>query len=135
MDAEFIRELFAEFGPVDVRRMFSGAGVYADGLIVALVIRDTLYLKGDAATSVRFAAEGCAQFSYTRQGNKPTTLPYWRIPDRLYDDPTELADWARAALGVARASAVAKAARASAKGKSKNAKKTVSRSARRRATP
>ena len=66
MDAEFLRELFAEFGPVTVRRMFSGAGVYADGVIIALVIGDVLYLKADAATSARFAAEGCGPFEYQR---------------------------------------------------------------------
>ena len=67
MDAEFLRELFAEFGPITVRRMFSGAGVYADGVIIALVIRDVLYLKADAATSARFAAEGCGAFEYQRK--------------------------------------------------------------------
>ena len=36
-------------------------------------------------------------------GGKRTALPYWRIPDRLLDDPAELADWARASLAVARA--------------------------------
>ena len=102
MDAEFIRDLFAEFGPVDVRRMFSGAGVFADGLMVALIVRDVLYLKSDDPGSVRFAAEGCEQFGYTRKGGKRTALPYWRIPDRLLDDPAELADWARASLAAAR---------------------------------
>jgi DNA transformation protein len=102
VDADFIRDLFAEFGPVDVRRMFSGAGVFADGLMVALIVRDVLYLKSNDAGSVRFAAEGCEQFGYTRKGGKRTALPYWRIPDRLLDDPSELADWARASLAVAR---------------------------------
>ena len=102
MDAEFIRDLFAEFGPVDVRRMFSGTGVFADGLMVALVVRDVLYLKSDHAGAERFMAEGCEQFGYTRKGGKRTALPYWRVPDRLYDDPSELADWTRASLAVAR---------------------------------
>jgi len=133
MDAEFLRELFAEFGPITVRRMFSGAGVYADGVIIALVIRDVLYLKADAATSARFAAEGCGPFEYQRKGGKPTALPYWRIPDRLYDDPTELADWARAAHAVSRASAAAKTTRVSRK--IKKAEKTVRGSVRRRAPP
>ena len=103
MDADFIRDLFAEFGPVDVRRMFSGAGVFADGLMVALIVRDVLYLKADDAGAERFAAEGCEQFGYTRKGGRRTVLPYWRMPDRLYDDPVELAAWARASLAVARA--------------------------------
>ena len=102
MDADFIRDLFAEFGPVEVRRMFSGAGVFADGLMVALIVRDVLYLKSDDAGAARFVAECCEQFGYTRKGGKHTALPYWRIPDRLLDDPMELADWARASLAVAR---------------------------------
>ena len=102
MDADFIRDLFAEFGPVEVRRMFSGAGVFADGLMVALVVRDVLNLKTDGGGAARFAAEGREQFGYTRKGGKRTALPYWRVPDRLLDDPAELADWARASLAVAR---------------------------------
>lgn len=102
LDAEFIRELFAEFGPVQVRRMFSGAGVYADGVMFALIVRDQLHLKADEQGAQRFAAEGCGPFEYTRNG-KRTALSYWRIPDRLYDDPTELAAWARTAHAVARA--------------------------------
>jgi DNA transformation protein and related proteins len=102
VDADFIRDLFAEFGPVDVRRMFSGSGVFANGLMIALIVRDVLYLKSDDAGAARFAAEGCEQFGYTRKGGKRTALPYWRIPDRLLDDPAELADWARASLAVAR---------------------------------
>ena len=32
MDPEFIRDLFAQFRPVTMKRMFGGAGLYADGL-------------------------------------------------------------------------------------------------------
>jgi len=107
VEADFIRDLFAEFGPVEVRRMFSGAGVFADGLMVALIVRDVIYLKSDDAGAERFASEGCEQFGYIRKGGKRTALPYWRIPDRLLDDPAELAEWARAALAVARVRKVA----------------------------
>ena len=108
MDADFIRDLFSEFGPVDVRRMFSGAGVYAGGIIFALILRDAIYLTADEQSGPRFEAEGCGRFDYTRKGGRPGHLPYWRLPDRLYDDPAELADWARVALAVARARKAAK---------------------------
>ena len=111
MDADFIRDLFSEFGPVDVRRMFSGAGVFADGLMVALIVRDVLYLKSDDAGAARFVAEGCEQFGYTRSGRGRTALPYWRVPDRLLDDPSEHAVWARASLTVARARKASSTAR------------------------
>jgi len=102
MDPEHIRELFAGFGPVDVRRMFSGAGVFVDGMMIALVSREVVYLKADVETIPSFEREGLAPFSYMAKGSKRTITSYWRMPDRLYDDPEELAEWARASLEVAR---------------------------------
>jgi DNA transformation protein and related proteins len=101
MDAEAIIELFQEFGPVSVRRMFGGAGIFVDGRMIGLVSRDVIYLKADAETIPAFEQEGLAPFSYaTRDGERKLTS-YWRIPDRLYDDTEELARWARTAHGAA----------------------------------
>ena len=50
MDADFIHDLFAAFGRVDVKRMFSGQGIYADGVIFAIVSRDVIYFKTDENT-------------------------------------------------------------------------------------
>ena len=105
LDPDFIRDLFAAFGPVTVRRMFSGAGIFADGLMFGLVVRDVIYLKADATSIADFEREGCGPFTYTRGKSKgrPTqhALPYWRLPERLYDDPDALADWARRAFAAA----------------------------------
>src|ERR1700744_5328649 len=105
MDPDFIRDLFAPFGPVTVRRMFSGAGIFADGMMIGLIIRDVIYLKADETNISDFEREGCAPFTYTRGKNKsrPTqhALPYWRLPERLYDDPDELAEWAKRSLAIA----------------------------------
>jgi DNA transformation protein and related proteins len=105
MDHDFIRDLFAPFGPVTVRRMFSGAGIFADGLMFGLVVRDVIYLKADDANRADFEREGCAPFTYTRgkKSGRPSqhALPYWRLPERLYDDPDELALWARHAFAAA----------------------------------
>ncbi len=105
MDHDFIRDLFAPFGPVTVRRMFSGAGIFADGLMFGLVVRDAIYLKADDGNRADFEREGCAPFTYTRgkKSGRPSqhALPYWRLPERLYDDPDELALWARRAFAAA----------------------------------
>ena len=105
MDHDFIRDLFAPFGPVTVRRMFSGAGIFADGLMFGLVVRDVIYLKVDDGNRADFEREGSAPFTYTRgkKSRRPSqhALPYWRLPERLYDDPDELALWARRAFAVA----------------------------------
>jgi DNA transformation protein len=105
VNADFVRELFTQFRPVTVRRMFSGAGIFCDGLMFGLVIRDVIYLKADDASIAGFEREGCGPFTYTRGKSKglPTqhALPYWRLPERLYDDPDELAVWAARAFAIA----------------------------------
>ena len=104
-DPEYLAELFAGFGPVSVRRMFSGAGIFADGLMIALVVDGVIFLKADDETTPQFEAEGLSPFSYQRKGRPRTIMSYWRMPERLYDDPDELADWARRAMTVAQRSA------------------------------
>jgi len=105
MDFDFIRDLFAQFRPVMARRMFSGAGLYCDGVMFGLVVRGAIYLKADETSIADFKGEGSGPFTYTR-GKKSGrlsehALPYWRLPDRLYDDPDELAVWAERALAIA----------------------------------
>ena len=97
MDAERIQELFAEFGPVDVRRMFGGAGIFVGERMIGLISRDVIYLKADAETIPTFEQEGLAPFSYATKNGEHKLTSYWQMPDRLYDDPEELARWARAA--------------------------------------
>jgi DNA transformation protein len=128
VDPEHIRELFAAFGPVDVRRMFSGAGVFADGVMIALVASDVLYFKADAQTIPSFEREGLTPFSYATKGGKRTIMSYWRMPDRLYDDAEELAEWARAALAAAHRTSQGR--RPALRVKRKSVRKPVRRSAR-----
>jgi DNA transformation protein len=105
LDPEFIRELFAPFGPVTLRRMFGGAGIYAGGLMFALVFDGAIFLKVDDDSIPHFRREGSEPFTYTRakSGGRSgrASLSYWRLPERLYDDPDELAAWANRALAIA----------------------------------
>jgi DNA transformation protein len=47
-------------------------------------------------------------FTYSRRENERAVMSYRRMPDRLYDDPDELAVWARAALAAAHRTRVRK---------------------------
>src|SRR3954454_8741951 len=85
--------------------MFSGAGVFSDGLMIALVVDDVIYLKADDSFIPLFEREGQAPFSYRTRDGKRTLNSYWRMPERLYDEPDELAEWARLALAAARRAA------------------------------
>jgi DNA transformation protein len=103
-DPDLLVELFSGFGPVTVRRMFSGAGVFADGLMIALVVDGVVYLKADDSFIPLFQREGQTPFSYKTKDGKRTLNSYWRMPERLYDEPDKLAEWARLAQAVARRS-------------------------------
>jgi DNA transformation protein len=81
--------------------MFSGAGLYADGVMFAILVDDTLYLKADELFARAFAAEGKGPFTYRRKGRAPVAMSYWEVPERLLDDPEELVAWARRAHAVA----------------------------------
>jgi DNA transformation protein and related proteins len=112
MDRDFLIELFAGFGPVTIRRMFSGFGISADGTNFALALRGGLYLRADEATIPRFEAEGSKPFSYQTRAKTVTVASYWTLPERLYDDPDEMTDWARASLAAAQRAALRKRPRA-----------------------
>jgi DNA transformation protein len=133
MDRDFLIDLFADFGPVTIRRMFSGFGISADGTNFALALRAGLYLRADDQTIPRFQAEGSKPFQYQTRAKTVTVNSYWELPARLFDDSEELADWARAALAAAQRAAlgkrpkVRKAAKAVAKKQPAAAKKKTSR--------
>jgi DNA transformation protein len=108
MDRDFLLDLFADFGPVTIRRMFSGFGISADGTNFALALRGALYFRADEETIAQFEAEGSKPFQYQTRAKTVTVGSYWQLPDRLYDDPQELTGWARAALAAAQRAALRK---------------------------
>ena len=95
---EFLKDQLRGLGHVTTRRMFSGAGIYADGLIFALILRDTLYFKVDDGNRHAYEAEGLEPFTYEARGKSVRVGAYWRVPERLFDEPDEMLEWARAAL-------------------------------------
>jgi DNA transformation protein len=108
MDRDFLIDLFADFGPVTIRRMFSGFGISADGTNFGLALRGGLYLRADDQTIPRFEAEGSKPFQYQTKTKTVTVGSYWQLPERLYDDPEQLTVWARAALAAAQRAALGK---------------------------
>ena len=109
--ADFLRhvsELLAPAGQVLCKRMFGGHGVYLDGLFMAIIVDDELYLKADDLTSQAFDMEDCAPFVYTKDG-KDMAMRYRRAPDAATDAPHLMLPWARLALEAALRARAAKA--------------------------
>jgi DNA transformation protein len=123
MDPEFIAELFAPFRPVTMKRLFGGAGLYADGLMFGLVFDGAIFLKVDETSIPDFEREGSRPFVYTRAKSPGRvgrhSLSYWRLPERFYDDPDELAVWAERAFAIARSKKFASPARTKRRRRSK----------------
>jgi DNA transformation protein len=110
MDRDFLIELFSDFGPVTLRRMFSGYGISVDGTNFALALRAGLYFRADEQTIPQFEAEGSKPFQYQQRSTAKvvTVNSYWELPARLFDEQAELADWARTALAAAQRAALRK---------------------------
>jgi DNA transformation protein len=105
---EYVKDQMAPLGRIVSRRMFSGAGLYCDGVIFALILRDTLYFKVDAENRANYQAEGCSPFRYQARGKTVEIGAYWRAPERLLDDMDDMVEWARAALAAGRRAAAHK---------------------------
>lgn len=107
MDNADIEEMFSALGPVSIRRMFGGKGVYHAGLIVAVEIRGEMRLKANDRTAPDFAAAGAVRWTYEGKGGKEVAMPYWSVPDEAWDDPDAMARWVRLAYAAAREAAMA----------------------------
>jgi DNA transformation protein len=100
-DLDRFDDLFAPFGKIVVRRMFGGEGLFRDGVMFALVYEDRLYFKTSEESRQAFIAEGAGPLFYKFKNAEGILTSYYELPDRLYDEPDELAEWARAAFAVA----------------------------------
>ena len=100
--AEFLCELLAPLGRVTMRRMFGKTGVFCGGAMLGMVTDNTLYFRVDDHNRAIFKeAEASPPLNY-RKGGVLIDLAFWRVPERLFDEPDELVEWARAALAAAR---------------------------------
>src|SRR3984885_7532471 len=108
MDAEGLKALFEPFGPVTVKRMFGGSGIYAEGMCFAIEANGEIFLKTDSLSRAVFSAADSAPFTYMAKGkSRPTS--YWSLPTAAHEDGDELRRWARMGLEAAQRAAAAKA--------------------------
>jgi DNA transformation protein and related proteins len=95
---DLVRDLLADFGPVTIRNMFGGAGIYAGGVMFAILDDDVLYLKTDETSARAFRQEGMEPFTYVMEGKGPVAMSYFEVPPRLLEAPEELVAWTHEAI-------------------------------------
>jgi DNA transformation protein and related proteins len=111
--AEFLREQFSALGRISFRRMFGKSGVFCDGVMFGMVADNTLYVRVDEESKASFKeAASFPPLNYAKKGFV-IDLAFWRVPERLFDEPDELVAWGRAALAAARRIAAKRAQPAS----------------------
>jgi DNA transformation protein len=98
-----IADRLVALGPVRPRAMFGGHGVFLDGVMFGLIVRDQLYFKVGDANRGEYAKARAKPFSYIR-GSHRVEMSYMTVPQKVLADSAVLADWAERALDVARAS-------------------------------
>lgn len=99
-EIEFATDLFADLGPLTTRKMMGGLCLYRDGTIFAIIHHDLgMMIKGAGNFKADLDAMRLEQWTHQREGAaKPTTMPYWKMPDSALDDPDEACALARRAL-------------------------------------
>ncbi len=114
---DYLKDLFAPFGDITIRKMFGGAGIYCDGAIFAITGDEGVWLKVDDVTRAQFEEAGLEPFKVEFDNGKSGTMSYYNAPEDIYDDNDELTRWTELALGAARRAK--KPAKKTAKKKSK----------------
>jgi DNA transformation protein len=116
--ADYSADLLQSIGPVYVKRMFSGYGLFLEGLMIAIVVDNSLYLKADEDSRNDFADEGLEPFIYRRKG-KPYALSFWQAPEEVFENQEAMNKWGNKAYGAALRSAAKRARPGKAKNKSR----------------
>ena len=102
-----LTELFGRLGPIRVKAMFGGHGVYCGELFFAVVIDGDIGLKVDNENKAAFVDAGCAPLVYTRM-HEPMPMSYWSVPAEALDSAEAMRPWARLALDAAARKAASK---------------------------
>jgi DNA transformation protein and related proteins len=105
---DYILELLAPLGLVSPRRMFGGVGLFHNGLMFGLIVREELFFKAGDTSRPQYEAAGEAAFTYATKNGTHTLGSYWRCPPDLLDEAETFQAWARLAIEEALIAARAK---------------------------
>jgi DNA transformation protein and related proteins len=79
-------------GPITVRAMFGGFGIFYDRVIFAIIIKNELYFRIDDQSRSDFESLGCRQFIYNGM-SRPVTMPYFTLPNAILKNSKKLKEW------------------------------------------
>ena len=98
---DWVRDHLSGLGPIEIKRMFGGAGVKQHGVMFAILDDGVVWLKADASLAEALEVEGSRQFTYPTKDGQTTRMAYWSLPETAVDDSDEAVVWARRSVEVA----------------------------------
>ena len=91
-----VEDVLGHIEGISSRAMFSGHGIYLDGVIVGLIIDGAFFLKIDKNT------KGLGlQFQYNRNG-KIVSLPYALVPLEIFEDREKIEEYVYESFEISR---------------------------------
>lgn len=100
--SDYVVELIAGFGKVEVRRMFGGAGLYRNGVGFGILDDDVFFLKADAALGAELKKQGCKPWVYSvKKDGTVRDIAYWSLPETAADDGDEASALAKRSHAIA----------------------------------
>lgn len=97
-----IHDLLSDLPGMSYKAMFGGYGIYKEGLIVACIMDDELYLKVDDGNRKEFEERDSHPFVYVSPKGKQMPMGYWSVPPEVLENREELQAWTLASYEVSK---------------------------------
>lgn len=92
-------ERLASVVPVSYRRIFTGYGVYHQGVQFAIIVNDHLYFRADDLSRTLYQDKNMTPFQPGAVERAESS--FYQLPDEVLENPRELIYWMRTAVEAA----------------------------------
>ena len=99
---EYVVDLLAPMGDVELRRFFGGWGLVYDSLQFGVVLGGTLYFCVDDGSRQKYIDAGSEPFEYDTKKRRVTVKRFYEVPAELLEGSGDIVEWVEEALEVSR---------------------------------
>src|SRR5262249_30096021 len=99
---DYLMDRLAPLGAPSYKFMFGGYGIYLDGLMMGIVNGDEVFwLRTDDANRPDYEARGLKPFQPMTKNGPMGIMPYYTVPDDIFEDQDAFLAWAKKAQAAA----------------------------------
>ena len=106
---DYLMDRLAPLGTPSYKFMFGGYGIYLDGLMMGIVSHDVLWLLAGDGNRQDYEARGLKPFQPMGKNGPMGVMPYYPVPDDVFEDQDAFHEWAGKSREAALRHAAAKA--------------------------